>query len=103
MYTKNQIEKLLTMIEAIQGAEQDKESGVLTKLREEAARLKAMKQRLMLGIHEHKRGQSEYLFLVPAEKGFGTDDFIEHLQDDYEPDLEEGLGIITMNDPIEIE
>ncbi|MGF6281860.1 hypothetical protein ABH908_000107 [Pseudomonas frederiksbergensis] len=103
MYSKNQIAQLLTLIEAIQGSEQDKESGVLTKLREEAARLKAMKQRLMLGMHHHRHGQSQYLFLVPAEKDFGSDDFEQYLQEAFEPDLEEELELVTMDEPIEIE
>ncbi len=103
MYTKNQIAELFTLIEAIQGSEQDKESGALTKLREEAARLKAMKQRIMLGMHQHRHGQSQYLFLVPAEKAFSSDDFEQYLQEEFEPDLEEELELVTMNEPIEIE
>lgn len=103
MYAKNQLADLFSLIEAIQGTEQDMDSGTLTKLREEAARLKAQDQRLMLGMHQHRHGQSQYLFLVPAEKAFGSDDFEEYLQEKFEPDLEENLELVTMNEPIAIE
>lgn len=103
MYAKHQLAALFCLIEAIQGSEQDNDSGALTKLREEAARLKAQGQRLMLGMHDHRHGQSQYLFLVPAEKAFGTDDFGAYLQEEFEPDLGEDLELVTMNEPIEIE
>ncbi|MHC5194794.1 hypothetical protein ACYSUW_13665 [Pseudomonas frederiksbergensis] len=102
MFAKHQIAELLTLIEAIQGSEQDKNSGALAKLREEAARLKAKDQRLMLGMHQHGHGQSQYLFLVPAEKPFGSDDFEKYLKEVFEPDREEDLELVTMNEPIEI-
>ncbi|MDF9778998.1 hypothetical protein [Pseudomonas baetica] len=103
MYAKHQLADLFSLIEAIQGSEQDNNSGALTKLREEADRLKAQDQRLMLGMHQHRHGQSQYLFLVPAEKAFGSDDFEKYLQEEFEPDLEEELELVTMNKPIEIE
>lgn len=78
--------------------EEEERSKALQGLIHEAAVLQGRDQRLMLGVHEHKHGDSLYLFLVPKINEFGSSEFEDRLQEDFDPERE-FLRVEKMDDP----
>jgi hypothetical protein len=103
MYANNQIHKLFTLIESIQGSADDVDSGALSALRTEVANLQARDQVLVKGSHEHRHGESTYLFLVPKGAVFAEEDFERLLVEEFEPDKDEFLTTETVDEPTVVE
>jgi len=108
MFALGQIEALFEKIGILrdsassEGCEADLavvDSVALVEVVQEAKRLKVLNQQLLLGRHEHRHGDSVYLFLVPAGVEFGEDEFGRRLQKDFEPDKEEFLSVEMMCEP----
>ena len=76
-----------TALQSLIREEQERAQAVQGLLRE-AEVLKGRKQQVKLGIHEHKHGESLYLYLVPAINNFGKEDFAELLQEDFDEEFE---------------
>ena len=70
----------------------------LLALHQEAVRLQGLNQRLVIGSHEHKFGESTYLFLVPQGVEFGEDDLEVRLEEEFEPE-EEFLRVEQLEEP----
>lgn len=100
MYTENQLSTLFALIGSLK--ESADANPAVEALAAEADRLKAISQVLVLGTHEHKHGESQYLFLVSKEMDFGVAAFEGYLQEDYEPELDEFLQVTTLNDVVHI-
>lgn len=108
MFASNQIEALFEKIGNLndsassEGCEADLtvvDTVALYEVLKEVKRLKNLNQRLLLGHHQHRHGDSVYLFLVPQGIEFGEDDLEARLQEDFEPDREEVLSVETMDAP----
>ncbi|MBX8556965.1 hypothetical protein K5D56_26785 [Pseudomonas cichorii] len=102
MFSNEQVNYLFGLVDAVKAAT-EKDSEALRNLCGEVDRLKGRDQVLMLGTHEHKHGESHYLFLVPKNRGFGVDEFERHLQEAYEPEHDEFLRTDTMGAPVIID
>lgn len=68
--------------------EEQERTQALQGLLREVEVLKRRNQKLKLGIHEHKHGESLYLFLVPSINDFGKADFEELLQEEFDEEFE---------------
>ena len=108
MFASKQIEVLFDKIGSLEnsacreGCETDLtvvDSVALYEVLKEVKRLKSLNQRLVIGRHEHRHGDSVYLFLVPQDIEFGEDNFEAFLQEEFEPDMEEFLSVETMDEP----
>lgn len=108
MFASKQIEALFDRIGNLEdsasseGCEADLtvvDSVALHEVLKEVKRLKTLNQRLLFGRHEHRHGDSVYLFLVPQGIEFDKDDLESCLQEDFEPDMEEFLSVETMDEP----
>lgn len=112
MFASSQIEFLLSLIDNLkdsassEGCEADLtvvDSVALYEVLKEANRIKKVNQRLLIGRHEHRHGESTYLFLVPQGIEFGQSDLEAHLQEEFEPSNDEFLSVETMDEPTLIE
>jgi hypothetical protein len=98
MFINSQLEPLFSMIDAL-----SKIDDSVAALKAEAERLRALKQRLTLGWHEHRHGRSDYLFLVPEGKVFSEDDLVAHMEEEFEPEKDESLSVDSIDEPIVFE
>lgn len=112
MYAKSQLEALFAKIQALKdsaitGSGPDAVATVdpqdLAAIFAEAKKLEALNQDLILGTHEHKHGESRYLFLVPAGTVFSEDDLEARLQEEFEPEHGEFLTVEKVDKPEVIE
>jgi len=53
----------------------------------------AQARRYSLGVHSHRHGDSPYLFLVDAGVRFGKRQFRDHLDEHFEPERDETIGV----------
>ncbi len=91
MFHRSQLDKLFELIGQVQGSSDGVDSNVLGELKEEAHRLQALDQHLILGQHMHRHGSSQYVFLAPKAMPFDEEVFIENLQEEWEPQKDEEL------------
>ncbi len=112
MFASKQVESLLTKIQHLYDSASNEgcESGLavvdsndLLAVVQEARQLRNLNPRLLLGRHEHRHGESLYMFLVPAGTVFDEKSFEQRLIEDYEPEKEEFLRINDMGEPSVIE
>lgn len=103
MFANHQITKLFSLIESIQGSAEDIETGALMALHDEVASLKSRDQILVKGSHEHKSGESLYLYLVPKDQPFGENHFEKLLNEEFEPEKGEFISTETIDEPLVIE
>lgn len=112
MYAKSQLEALCAKIQALKdsaitGSGPDAVATVdpqdLAAIFAEAKKLEALNQDLFLGTHEHRHGDSRYMFLVPAGTVLSENDFEARLQEAFEPELGEFLNVEKMDPPEVIE
>lgn len=71
----------------------------LAALQQEVQRLQSLNQELTLGVHNHRHGDSCYLFMHPADKSVGEEEFEANLQETFEPNLGETLTVTPMDAP----
>ena len=65
----------------------------------EAKALRDLKQTLRMGIHHHTHGESHYLFLLPEGVEMNETDLERNLQEDFEPEHGETLGVERIDTP----
>lgn len=108
MYATNQVQPLFELIDALlQSASSEGCSDDLTvvsfealeKVSEKLQALKSNPQNLDIGVHEHRHGESVYVFLTPEAKPMTQDDFAAYLGSEYEPDRAESLLIYNGESP----
>lgn len=108
MYANHQIQPLFDLIDGLllsassEGCTDDLtvvSNEALEKVSEKLSALKQIRQRLDIGVHEHRHGESVYLFLTPESMPMSTDDFAAYLGSEYEPEHSETLTIYNNESP----
>lgn len=109
MYIKSQLERLFSLIDELnassstEGCSEDLAVVNVVSLDDlvaEANRLKEANNDLMVGTHSHRHGDSTYVFLVEDGTELSLEDFKQHLQEEFEPDLEETLSLSSVGTPV---
>lgn len=111
MFTSKQIQDLFDKIADLEGSASDEscekgltvvDSEALLAVLLEAKQLKRLNQRLVLGCHSHRHGDSMYSFLVPQGTVFERAELEANLQEEFEPDRDEDLTVQDMDEPVVI-
>lgn len=102
MYSREQVEPLFDLIEVMKSSKDGLNAEAFARLCSGVELLKAREQVLVIGTHEHKFGESHYLFLVPKGQSFGIDELVPHLEEEFEPENDESLSTDRMSAPVVI-
>jgi len=99
MFAIQQLSPLLSLIDESAARGTPMASDAIRGLKEAADQLRTQEQRLVMGQHHHRHGTSTYLFIVAAGASFGEQEFEDHLQEAFEPEREEVLELMSMDEP----
>jgi len=108
MFATKQIQDLFDKIADLEGSASNEgcesdlvvvDSAALLAVLGEVFRLKRLNQRLVLGCHAHRHGDSMYSFLVPQGTVFERAELEANLQEKFEPDRDEFLTVQDMDEP----